>query len=49
MTANLATVALTDQGRRRALELMALSQYVVRRRCRWKATSRRSANKACAK
>jgi predicted ATPase with chaperone activity len=28
MTANLATVALTDQGRRRGLELMALSQYV---------------------
>jgi MoxR-like ATPase len=28
MTANLATVALTDQGRRRGLELMALCQYV---------------------
>ncbi|HVT98266.1 MAG TPA: hypothetical protein VHE33_12230 [Acidobacteriaceae bacterium] len=28
MTANLATVALTDQGRKRAQELMALSQYV---------------------
>ena len=28
MTANLATVALTDQGRRRGQELMALSQYV---------------------
>jgi len=28
MTANLATVALTDQGRKRGIELMALSQYV---------------------
>ncbi len=28
MTANLATVALTDQGRRRGQELMALCQYV---------------------
>jgi predicted ATPase with chaperone activity len=28
MTANLATVALTDQGRKRGMELMALSQYV---------------------
>ena len=27
MTANLATVALTDQGRKRGLELIALSQY----------------------
>ena len=28
MTANLATVQLTDQGRKRGVELMALSQYV---------------------
>lgn len=28
MTANLANVALTDQGRKRALELLGLSQYV---------------------